>query len=74
MRAQRNETLGRLSWTRSNLLGLSFEAGAEAAYNTLDDHVDLFSVDENGEQYRIELPIANAHGEGKARRSLRECR
>jgi hypothetical protein len=60
VRARRNETLGRLSWTRSNLLGLSFEAGAEASYNTLDDNVDLFSVDENGDQHRIDLPIANA--------------
>ena len=65
VRARRNETLGRLSWTRSNLLGLSFEAGAEASYNTLDDNVDLFSVDENGQQHRIDLPIANATVEEK---------
>ena len=65
VRARRNETLGRLSWTRSNLLGLSFEAGAEASYNTLDDNVDLFSVDENGQQQRIDLPIANATVEEK---------
>lgn len=61
VRAQRNETLGRLSWTRPNLLGFSFEAGAEASYNTLNDNVDLFAVDENGQQQRIDLPIANAH-------------
>ena len=58
--ARRNETIGRLSWTRANLLGLSFEAGAEAAYNTLDDHVDLFAIDENGEHVPIDLPIADA--------------
>jgi hypothetical protein len=58
--AKRNETLGRVSWTRSNLLGFSFEAGAEASYNTLDDHVDFVSVDENGNRIPIELPIANA--------------
>jgi hypothetical protein len=58
--AKRNETIGRLSWTRSNLLGVSFEAGAEAAYNTLDDKVDLFAIDEHGERVRIDLPIANA--------------
>ena len=34
--ARRNETIGRLSWTRSNLAGFSFEVGAEAALNTLD--------------------------------------
>ena len=60
VRAMRNETIGRLSWTRSNLLGVSFEAGAEAAYNTLDDQVDLFEIDEHGEKVRVDLPIANA--------------
>lgn len=60
VRARRNETLGRLSWTRSNLLGLSFEAGAEASLNTLDDNVDLFAFDQSGQRVRIELPIANA--------------
>jgi hypothetical protein len=60
IRARRNETIGRASWTRSNLLGFSFEAGAEASYNTLDDQVDLFATDENGQKARIDLPIANA--------------
>jgi len=58
--ARRNETLGRLSWTRSNLLGFSFEAGAEAAYNTLEDHVSLFAFDENGDEFPIDLPISDA--------------
>lgn len=60
VRAQRNETIGRVSWTRSSLFGFSFEAGAEASLNTLDDNVDLFAIDENGQQIRIDLPIANA--------------
>jgi hypothetical protein len=60
VRARRNETIGRVSWTRSNLLGFSFEAGAEASYNTLDDKVDLFAVDENGQRERVDLPIAHA--------------
>jgi hypothetical protein len=60
IRARRNETIGRLSWTRSNLLGFSFEAGGEASYNTLDDKVDLFAIDENAQKVRIDLPIANA--------------
>ena len=60
IRARRNETIGRLSWTRSSLLGFSFEAGGEASYNTLDDKVDLFAIDENGQKVRIDLPIANA--------------
>jgi hypothetical protein len=58
--AHRNETIGRVSWTRNNLLGLSFEAGAEASYNTLLDSTDLFAIDENGQEERIDLPIANA--------------
>ncbi|NUT01290.1 MAG: TonB-dependent receptor plug domain-containing protein, partial [Sphingomonas sp.] len=38
--ARRNETIGRLSWTRSNLAGFSVELGAEAALNTLDSQVE----------------------------------
>jgi hypothetical protein len=60
VRARRNETIGRVSWTRSNLLGFSFETGAEASYNTLDDNVDLFAVDDTGQKQRVDLPIANA--------------
>jgi hypothetical protein len=60
VRAQRNETLGRVSWTRSELFGFSFETGAEAAYNTLDDKVDLFAIDQAGHEQRIALPIAKA--------------
>src|SRR5262249_14775246 len=60
VRAQRNETIGRVSWTRANLLGFSVEAGGEADYNTLDDRVDLFAIDENGQKVRIDLPIADA--------------
>jgi hypothetical protein len=58
--AKRNETIGRVSWTRSNMLGMSFEVGAEAAYNTLDDHTTLSIVDENGDKVPIDLPIADA--------------
>jgi hypothetical protein len=60
IRARRDETIGRASWTRPNLLGFSVEAGAEASYNTLDDQVDLFATDEDGQKVRIDLPIANA--------------
>ena len=58
--AQRNETIGRVSWTRSNLFGLSFEAGGEGAYNTLKDNTAFSEVDENGNKIPIPLPIANA--------------
>ena len=58
--AKRDETIGRVSWTRSNLLGLSVEVGAEGALNTLDDNTTLSAIDENGEKVPIPLPIANA--------------
>ena len=58
--AKRNETIGRVSWSRSNLLGLSFEVGAEGSYNTLDNHTTLSEVDEDGTKVPIDLPIADA--------------
>ena len=58
--ARRNETIGRVSWTRANLFGLSFEAGAEVAYNTLDDHVELNEVEEDGTRVPVDLSIADA--------------
>ena len=50
------ETIGRVSWTRANLGGLSFEAGAEAVYNTLDSDVQLFLIDSAGNRNRLDLP------------------
>jgi len=58
--AKRNETIGRVSWTRSDLLGMSFEVGAETAYNTLDDHTTLDAIDEDGTKVPVDLPIADA--------------
>jgi hypothetical protein len=58
--SQRNETIGRLNWTRANLAGFSFEAGAEASLNTLDYHADLFILGAGGARDRFDLPIDNA--------------
>ena len=58
--AQRNETIGRLSWSRQDLGGFSFETGAEAVLNTLDSDVELFFVNEDGSKTRIDLPIDSA--------------
>jgi hypothetical protein len=58
--ARRNETIGRVSWTRSNLLGSSFEVGGEGALNTLDSHSTFSEIDENGDKIPIQLPIADA--------------
>jgi len=59
-KSQRDETLGRLTWTKSKLFGFQFEAGGEVAWNTLDYNLDLFVFDENDDKTRINLPIDNA--------------
>lgn len=56
----RGETIGRVSWSRSNFLGMTFEAGGEIAYNTLKSDVRLFETDEDGSETRIDLPIDQA--------------
>jgi hypothetical protein len=58
--SQRNETLGRLTWSKPNVLGFQFESGAEVAWNTLDFNLDLFDFDENGDKTRVDLPLDNA--------------
>ena len=58
--SQRNETIGRLNWTRADLAGFSFETGAELALNTLDYHLDLFSLGTGGDRTRIDLPLDDA--------------
>jgi len=59
-KAKRNETIGRLSWTKSDVAGFSVEAGAEAALNTLDNATSLVVVEEDGSRSAVDLPIANA--------------
>lgn len=59
-KAQRNETIGRLSWSRPDLRGFSFEVGGEAVLNTLESNVELFVVNEDSSRTRIDLPIDNA--------------
>jgi hypothetical protein len=58
--SQRNETLGRLTWSKPKLLGFQFESGAEVAWNTLDFNLNLFDFDENGTKTRVDLPLDNA--------------
>ena len=58
--SQRNETLGRLTWSKQDLLGIQFEVGGEAALNTLDYHQELFLIGEGGEKTPINLPIQDA--------------
>ncbi|QGN53600.1 TonB-dependent receptor [Novosphingobium sp. Gsoil 351] len=55
-----DEVLGRLSWSRVNLLGLSFELGGEVAYNRLDNATELYLLGAGGARNRIDLPIDQA--------------
>ncbi len=60
-RADRDETIARLTWNRQNLFGLSFEVGAEGVLNTLDNTTELFVVEEDGTRTRIDLPVDSAN-------------
>lgn len=64
-KAQRNETIGRLTWSRQDLRGYSFEIGAEGVLNTLDSDVELFVVEPDGSRVRVDLPIDSAKVEEK---------
>lgn len=55
-----DEVLGRLSWTRGNLLGLSVELGSEVAYNRLENGTALFLLGPGGLRTPIDLPVDNA--------------
>ncbi len=57
---RRNETVGRLSWSRAKLAGFNFELGGEAALNTLGSKLKLDSIGAGGSRTPIPLPIANA--------------
>ena len=59
-KADQGETIGRLSWTRSNLVGFSVDAGAEAAYNSLDNHLTYSIINADGSEKPVDLPIDNA--------------
>lgn len=57
---QRDETVARLVWSKTLTSGWSVETGAEAALNSLDSDVNLFSVDAGGARTRIDLPVDQA--------------
>ena len=65
VKAKQGETIGRVTWTRSNLGGFSFEAGAEAVLNTLDTSTEFFDIGPTGEKTRIEFPNDQAKVEEK---------
>jgi hypothetical protein len=59
-KSQRNETIGRVTWTKQKLLGFRFEVGGEMALNTLDYHLDFFDLEEGGGKTKVDLPIQDA--------------
>ena len=59
-RSQRNESIGRLSWSRPSLFGFRFEAGGEVALNTLDYNLGFFDLEPDGNRTKKDLPIENA--------------
>ena len=59
-KAKRNETIGRLNWTRQNFSGFSVEAGGEAIFNSLDNTTELFLIGSGGSRTRVDLPIDTA--------------
>ena len=58
--AELNETIGRVTWTRQELAGLSWEVGGEAVLNTLDNLTELFLIGPDGSKSPVDLPGADA--------------
>lgn len=54
------ETLGKLSWSRPDVMGFSFETGAEVAYNKLDYALDLNEIEPGGGLTPVVLPLDDA--------------
>ncbi|MEA3053984.1 MAG: hypothetical protein QOG72_2887 [Sphingomonadales bacterium] len=57
---QREETVARLVWNRSNLGAWSVETGVEGVINKLDSDVNIVVTDAGGAQTRIDLPVDQA--------------
>ena len=58
--AQRNETILRLTWSKPDIAGFSFEVGGEGVLNTLDSDVEFFRLGLDGARTRIDLPVDSA--------------
>lgn len=57
---QRDESVARLVWNRSDFHGWSVETGAEGVLNKLDSDVNLFLLSAGGTRTRIDLPVDQA--------------
>jgi len=60
LKDDRDETVGRIVWNRSNLAGWSVETGAEGVLNKLDSDNNVFLLDAGGGRTRFDLPIDQA--------------
>jgi hypothetical protein len=58
--AKRSESILRLTWSKADVAGFSFEVGGEGVLNTLDSTVQFFSLGADGERTQIDLPIDDA--------------
>lgn len=54
------ETIGKLSWSRGDVMGFSVEAGGELAFNQLDYALDLAELGPGGVEIPITLPLQDA--------------
>lgn len=59
-KAKQGETIGRLGWTRSDVSGFSVDAGAEAACNSLDNHLTYSIIGADGSETPVDLSLDNA--------------
>jgi hypothetical protein len=57
---QRDETVARLVWNRSDFHGWSVETGVEGVINKLDSDVNVFRINAAGDRSRIDLPVDQA--------------
>lgn len=55
-----SESVAKLSWSKSDVAGFSFETGAEVAYNKLDYALELYAFLEGGAREQINLPLEDA--------------
>ena len=60
LKDDREETVARIVWNRSNLGGWSVETGAEGVLNKLDSDNNVFLLDASGGRTRFDLPIDQA--------------
>ena len=60
LKDDREETVARIVWNRSDLAGWSVETGAEGVLNKLDSDNNVFLLDSSGGRTRFDLPIDQA--------------